>query len=42
MGITIELWRYGVQTPPHFPQKTFQVNTDSFVIVFDGVPYKVF
>lgn len=40
MGITIELWRYGVYPPP--PQKNFQVNTDSFVIVFDGVPYKVF
>lgn len=38
MGITIELWRYGVYPPP--PQK--KINTDSFVIVFDGVPYKVF
>lgn len=37
MGITIELWRYGVYPPP--PKK---INTDSFVIVFDGVPYKVF
>lgn len=29
-------------TPPPPTKKNFQVNTDSFVIVFDGVPYKVF